>query len=940
MSAVRARRFLSLFAGGLALALAFLSCAMPVNAATAHQDAVVGSPLSPIGDRAVADLRACLSSNNALDVFYLLDASGSLFKNPGSDPDFVRADLIANSLRQLSGLHEGLQLSYGLGFFGTEYHTAIDWRSVDPADIDSEADRLNAAIRNQGSLDWTDWLEGIAGAQSELAARKATTNGCQVLVWLTDGGINLIGYNAALDDAALNELCGEQVRPGGEPAPGGAFNELRQSGTVVFGVLLRAPGGSHEARDLEYSAYMKPLVEGEGDVSTGAITCGEHPIPESYVAGAYLEATSAGDLAQVFLSLGAVVSGGYPTPFDADGGFDVDPGISQFRIVTSTNDWKLAGPDGISIGPGAIDDGVTIEEAGGASAVRVDVDDSRVGHWTWTSSDPERDELYFYSGLQIKLDTPGTFLAGADNRLSGTITRTDDRDVPLDAYDFDLRLSIDTAGTVSPIDTGDVELDMDTGEFTFHYSALEASGVVTLEADIENLRSLPSHSVLADVSSRLDVTVTLPDQYPSVSPQPLRLSDLVGSSGEASGTWTIRAPRDGTEGAVCLPAGRTPTIVSDAVDRSSTWQWVIEGDLDGDGCVKIGGGTTELTVSARNDVAAYSDVSAALPVLYRSSSGDEIDGSLPISFASTRPLDLWAFWLTVILLMLAGALLPLGILYFVNWLTHKMTQGKELLRASMPIVLTGDGQLQTPDGVSLRAFEWGIDSIEFKGSHDSRKYVDGQLGTVKAKVPLFPLGRPWYEIAAPNGRLLFGPTASLPLRRRKLEARGLIASFSGDLGKAWGFVVGIDAARTRRAGEDVAGTFVTYVRNTEKDTSVMYARIAEILGGENLNTRIARAVALLVADRPVKPPFRSPWARKPKSLPAKPRPMDPIDDLPPDFQDVPSDGYDDLPSDSFDDVRSDGRITSTAPIGGDAQFNDLPSTTNSGNDDPDDNSYS
>jgi hypothetical protein len=872
--------------------------ALPVDVPIGQSPAASaeGELLSPIGTQAIEDLRECLASRTHLDVYYLVDASGSLFEKEGqvaTDPGFVRADLIANSLRELGALGEDVDVSYALGFFGEEYAPSIGW-TVAGADLDAETQRVSSAIRSQGSLGWTNWEAGIAGAQSALAAQHASTQGCQLLIWLTDGGINVSNSNNALDDAAVNNLCGTNVSGGADPAQGhGPFNEMRQSGAVVIGVLLNTASSS--GRETRYRQFMRPLVEGEGTLDGAAITCGEHPVPEGYVAGAFVEATSADDLALVFLKLGAAVSGGALSQFDANGGFLVDEGVAQFAIVTKAADWSLQSPSGALIY--AADPGdAELATSGGATRITVSPDASGIGRWMWSSAERTNDDLYYFSGLAIEIDEPGTFLVGADNMLSGRILRTDDRDIPLAAYDYVPSLAVVTSTGTSPIDSDRIELDPQTGEFTFYFTAEDATGVATLEARVDELVTLPSRLPLASVAAQREVTVTIPDQYPTVSPSPLVLSDLEGSDGEGSGEWTISAPADGTSGEVCFPRGLVPAIQSDSADRDDTWLWQVGAEANDEACIEVGAGLAiVIPVAASNPVAAYSKVQATLPVEYRAADGESIAGQLPLEFTSTRPVNVVVFGLTFFGLLLLGVLGPVALMYLVTFLTHKISRQGNIYRLRMPVRISPHGEVMTETGEPLRSLTFGsgtgADQFAYQTkSVDTRSMSDADLGQLRSRVP-FPFLRPWYEITPNGGRRILGVGGWLPRRKSDPADRGMIAGFNGDLGTVWGLVVDPGrvggAARTgpAEAGSDtVPATLVVYVRNTDTSPTVLRERMSQLLVPAMIKPKLDRMRASLGDRRDTQhdSPDDKPTI-DPRDLPYSRPPGLPVDDLPPGY---------------------------------------------------------
>jgi hypothetical protein len=91
-------------------------------------------------DGAFEDLSRCLQSQGkakVLDVFYLIDESGSL---QDTDPDGARADILSSSLQQLASFRNDVTVNYSVGFFAHQYGVWQAWRTVNKGGIvpDSE----------------------------------------------------------------------------------------------------------------------------------------------------------------------------------------------------------------------------------------------------------------------------------------------------------------------------------------------------------------------------------------------------------------------------------------------------------------------------------------------------------------------------------------------------------------------------------------------------------------------------------------------------------------------------------------------------------------------------------------------------------------------------------------------------------------------------------
>ncbi|MCS0499189.1 hypothetical protein [Protaetiibacter mangrovi] len=809
-----------------------------------------GYELTSIAKGGVEDLRQCLASSDTLDVFYLIDSSGSM---KDTDSGIVRADLLANSLRELAGLKEGLTLNYAASFFSTRYLPEIDWvDGITAADVDAQADALANAIRARPPAGSTNWLQAVTSAQSSVAAQHQKTNGCQALIWLTDGGIWVGDNSVSANATALNSMCGAPLVAGGaapDPTSRGTFSEMRQAGVIVFGVMLR----DESVRDTqsEYVKFMRPLVEGQD----GDMNCGEYPDghDERYVSGVYLQAANAGDLARVFLRLGALVAGGAESPFGPDGEFPVDAGVASFSIVTDNGSWRLTAPDGSVVTAANADAaGFDVDQSG--QAVRLTlraVRTSDIGTWKLDTR-TDTDSLLYSSGLRLALDPGGTFVAGSDYELTGRVVRegADLTALPvaLDANEYTPRVGYVSPSGLIAVELKEVHIDPTGGDFSFTLSTADVPpGSATFTVSLTDVSSSAAHIPLADVSVKMQVEVTVPGDYPSIAA--VELSDLNGSDGVASGALTIVPPTEQPSGSVCFPAGVTPIVDSDSADRYTSWVWggLKELELDSGGCLTVTS-PIDVTLTAANPDAANSKVAAHLDVIYKTSSGDELPGSVPISFVTTRPVNGAAFAVLMVGLLLAGLLLPLVALWIFSWLFTRITRGSHLHRASVPVRIDASGRMTTEDGRPLAKRDWSLDDFPFHSKQpDSRRFSDPQLGTFRGRVPWNPFSRPWYQVAAREGMVLFGPGGYLPRSLSQKRAAGRVLGLSGDLGRVWAVTMAAATLSTLR-DDPVAATLVVFLRNETGDKSAYRERIAKLASDGSLERQLTAAREAVAAE--------------------------------------------------------------------------------------------
>ncbi len=385
-------------------------------------------------DGAFEDLGRCLQSqgkDKVLDVFYLIDESGSL---QDTDPKNARADILSSSLQQLASFRNDVTVNYSVGFFAHQYGVWQAWRTVNRGGIVPESARLNEEVRKRNKGKHTDWLQGINGAINELNAQHERTNGCSTLIWLTDGGIQLSTVEKTTD--AIAQLCTNR------------FDVLRQNGVTVLGILLKNEDAlallSDEEQEAQayFMSLMEPLVTGKGVLADGTeVECGSFPIPKNYSQGALFVASDPKDLAYEFLKLPPRIEGcAAVSKFDKNK-FVIEPGISEFQIVTTASNWSLLDPNGKTLTPTSRD--IRVFETAGAVQIKVGTNNSGRGDWKFSGNGGES-SLFLCSGLDIRID-PGTeFISGRAGILSGkVVSQSTGLPADLTKYDSDHPITVE-----------------------------------------------------------------------------------------------------------------------------------------------------------------------------------------------------------------------------------------------------------------------------------------------------------------------------------------------------------------------------------------------------------------------------------------------------------------------------------------------------------------
>jgi hypothetical protein len=489
---------------------------------------VISAPTAhaiPSIDGAFEDLGRCLQSqgkNKILDVFYLIDESGSLKK---TDPDNARADILSSSLEQLASFRNDVTVNYSVAFFAQSYGVWQPWRSVNKGGIVPESARLNAEVRKRNQGKNTDWLQGINGAIDELNAQHERTNGCSTLIWLTDGGIDLAQLEKTKD--AVDQLCENR------------FDVLRKNGVTVLGVLLKneVALANLNPKDRDYQtlwmSWMEPLVTGQGVLADGTEkNCGNFPIPKNYRQGALFVASDPQELAYEFLKLPPRIEGCAAVDKFAQGQFEIEPGISEFQIVTTAKNWSLIDPNGKSLSATSREE-LGIFETAGASQIKKGTTNSGRGAWEFKGAGGESN-LYYCSGLDIRID-PGTqFISGKAGLLSGkVVSQSTGLPADLTKYDSDHPITIEliSGGQSGPKKEADQK---DPASFLLK-NFTPGSDSTEAEVRITLFLKTKSGIPLAPVSMSQKIDVRLLSNYPTLKNEPIELSTLESLENPATG---------------------------------------------------------------------------------------------------------------------------------------------------------------------------------------------------------------------------------------------------------------------------------------------------------------------------------------------------------------------------------------------------------------------
>lgn len=837
-----------------------------------------GSELSAVGDRAVEDLRRCLSASDVLNVFYLIDNSGSLIGfqdgSPGTDEDYRRVDVINQSLRGLSELNSGTTaktINFSLGFFSSSFSPAVDWTELTKASLpDLEATIANQITVAQPPSGFTHWEDGVTKAYRAIQAQQTEQPGCQMMVWLTDGGINVNNSESQSRQSGVN-LCGTDFFNGGfaPEVPNGTFNSLRQGGVTVFAVLLKVARGI----DDDWSSdLMRPLAEGSGAIEGQAITCGVNPIPKNFSAGAYIEADSVTALSNQFLKLAARISGGSNGTMISKDKISVPQGVARLQVIGVDSAAILTSPNGRAIMPTADSDGFIDAQV---------LDDSEFGTWSVTATGWSPPAIV-WGALALTPERNPKAAGGAEQSVTFTLDTGGSSTIGVEDYEYTLNVTLTYPDGSTEQDTLP-STSLTAGPNTFSFIPNAAFSEVQVRYSTENLRTAEGQVPLAPVVAEQNVTITPPTHFPTVS-NPVLSQGLLGSITPAEGQFTLTAPSDGNPGSVCFPGlssgelAPAPTIVGDSADRLTDWVWTAvanEGANVVDDCVLLASGEqATVSYSARHPVSADSAVQALTAITLGDGDGGQLTVSKEIVFPSERIYFSWVGAVVRIVLIALGVVLPFLVLYIVAVLTTKVYHGRELRRARFPVVYDMEKKtLILASGGTLTSAELGKDDFVFQPPVDDfTKLTDPDLGTLAAVVSPNPLRAPWFEITPRPGQRIFTAKEAPPLHKKRFLA-GRKALFNGDMSRLWALSIAEDQLiKATPEKPQIPGNLVVFSRDSFGTAVNMPDTMSAVLNTLKSSSTIKKAHEILAAEAsaPAKTGKSDPQARTGPTLPPPP----------------------------------------------------------------------
>jgi hypothetical protein len=816
-------------------------------------------------DLALEDLRGCLAVNPVLNVFYLVDNSSSLGK---TDPDRLRVPVLAKSLESLASLDAGIEVNWAAGEFSQEFSLLADWSTLrSPSDAQRLSESLPVTLER-----FTNWQAGVESAQESLAAHNLEVPGCSLLIWFTDGAINL-DDDVQATAAAIERLCGR-----GYP---GIVQELRNDQVVIFGVLL------NQLADPSASALLESMVEGR-PLGNGD-PCGEEVAFASH--GAVEVVTAADDLARVFEQLPLILAGGRAGEIDpSNGSFLIPAGVSRFVIRHQSMEapWELQAPNGNVVRADGLDPIPGLTVASTEIEIEITVQSAEyLGEWVLLNRAPS-DELFRFSDLGVVVDYVAggnlAFVSGADARLTGTVIDRDGNPASLGLYDFDLVVEelLEGESQARPLGLAGRDQLRSNSRFAVDLDATSAGPgeQLRLVIGLRNLRTVEGGIPLADPNASLVFTVISADDAPRdltlEFPEPATYD-----SDPASGALTGTPAPNGASVSVLVRSDAL-ALVDDRFDRQFAFGAASADCGDGiSACGELGPQASSVPVTlgiASGEKAQYSSVTGL--VVVEMTVPDPRGGpdatlrlieTVPFSLETERPLNPVLLIATLLVLLAIGLAAPVLLAWALKRALVRIQHGRLLRRAEFPVTVT-NGALAFDQATGTSDSEIALAFRNLSPQDTVRSYTDPRLGIFAIHIPWAPLDAPWFGLTPPAAtRVISKPSGVAPRTRADQVARGRLVPFNGVLSRTWGLVVADSELRNGTAGQPLRGTLVVLLQPQSAATNHFSALLTDIVATTDWAAAIRSLEASLATALGASPASTSGRDERPPSgIPPRP----------------------------------------------------------------------
>jgi hypothetical protein len=867
---------------------------------------------------AISELADCATRTGQLHLVFLVDESQSLRR---TDPDGRRVQAIQTALAGFAQAADRsarteapVAVEVAMVGFGVGTEEVVGWSPLDGGTLLDLMAASGEFAERDDELD-TDYAAALIGAQAQLeqAVPAGAADACTAIVWFTDGEYDIEARRAAPKDYARDisfadpegaealEAHGKHLLCQG----GGLVDGLRTGATAIFAVAL---SGEIAPQDQD---FLRAVAEG----SSGGTTCGTPRPPGATPPGLYVPVDDLGALLAAFNRLASEAGGGTVHPGSSEvpvcpsqgceSGtirFAVDPGISGFNLLAVTSaegiEVELRSPE-----PGAAP--LTLTAGAGSGSGSVGSADLR---WTWVAADavlvdatlPESvgawhgswsvtfidrtglspgavaaADIYVFGDIEPFVEV-GDLRVGEDNVIRVGTRHQAGTPVAADVFE-DVALE---AFVVDPVDGARHRLELRPPGVDGVQEAIWSppAGDIPAALNVSATARVTTSSglALAPVTRSESARVLPPSDYPEVSPTDLRLPVITGTDA-ATVELTVRGG-DAVGGCVWVQGNQVDQVPEEARGMTVASEPAASASST---CFRVDAGQERvLTLALSPEASANGSASGELDIALVSDANPEVE-SQAVAWSSRlqKPLDGELAGRLFAVLMAAGILLPLILMWLVNLVTGRFASPGSLKCATVAARLGADGKLERtgPGGPDLALQHGNFKAVNESGS--PRRFQVGPV-VLRSRVSWSPFAAPRGEAAAEGYAVDALPT----MAGRRSPGRAPVA-----FGLAGTTVVLV-------AGQSFAAADARGRRPDVDLTLLVFAPAAEVTRYATLLEEQRSAIKVVVDDL---------WRRRP-DVPPTPEPEHGGDRTPPD----PADGWGERP------VRTGPRPTSSPSAGG------------------------
>ena len=769
----------------LCLAAGLLGMTLPVPSAAA--------PSAPDADSAsgLGEFGACLSGHGQGSLAILIDQSGSMRQ---TDPDQGRVEAASYLIDRLAAFTDrtGITLDVRVAGFAADYHAAGDWTGL----TGSTKDGIASSVRTVGDdlKDYdTDYWNALNGARQDLADHDSS--GCRAVAWLSDGEFDLDvrdsdsatrdfgGSKSYATSADLSKESGvQQAEQAGRSdlcRSTGLADQVRSAGITLIGIGLSGSGGAQPDFTL-----MRRVSEGGGTnaAEAGVDQCGDVSSP----AGAFYPVSDLDSLLMAFDSIS--------TPGDTvqrrsvsicqdaacnEGqySFVLDGTLDAVHVMASSD---VSGLDAYLYPPGAANPLVIKGDQSGAQGsagvsaqwltsrtFQADLDASKVstwdGQWRLAFVDPSSASQNQQIHVNVHLSSPLTLswtdldkteLRQGERVESATLSLLDHaggRAVEASRVKGAVTMSVvlkDSAGNEHELWTGkDVAALKNPVTIELPQDVAIGSGTLTTSVTVTTASttladgSTAEGTVLAPTEATQDVDVQAPVDFPSVG------GEAAFPALEKELSTTADLPVTGP-GCVWLSSGE-PSLTGSPADAGAVT--VSSSASSADTCVEVADGDTAtlpVTLSAQGH--ANGALSGTLEVTLAPADAPDRAQTVQVPFNAEmrRPLNVTTAWTTFVLVLLAGILIPLALLYLLKLVTGRIPRGTVETATRVVEVPRGSGTVTIPLPPSNEITQVSL-------PERSRHLTVGPY-EFKVRIGLSPTSMPVVELVSPDAPSVSG----------------------------------------------------------------------------------------------------------------------------------------------------------------------------------------